>query len=59
MSCQRVLVEWALSIVLAVFKAKGDIMNCSCYRALELREHDMVMEKMYVVTVNEMKYIYA
>ena len=37
--CQRGLdefgmpVEWALSIVVLFFKRKGDIKNCSCYRA--------------------------
>ena len=28
--CQRVLDEWALSIVVPIFKGKGDIRNCSC-----------------------------
>ena len=49
--CQKVLdgfgmpVEWSLSIVVAIFMGKGDIRNCSCYRALKLLEHEMnVME---------------
>ena len=35
--CQRALevlgipVEWALSVVVPIFKGKGDIRNCSCY----------------------------
>ena len=33
-------VEWALSIVVPVFKGKGDIRNCSCYRAVKLLEHE-------------------
>ena len=45
--CQRVLdrfgmsVEWALSIVVPIFKGKGDIRNCSFYRAVKLLEHGM------------------
>ena len=45
--CQRMLdgfgmlVEWALSIVVQNFKRKGDIRNCSCYRAVKLIEHGM------------------
>ena len=38
--CQKVLdgfgmpVEWVLSIVVPIFKGKGDIRNCSCYVAV-------------------------
>ena len=38
--CQAVLdgfvmpVEWTLSILIPIFKGKGDIRNCSCYRAV-------------------------
>ena len=45
--CQKVLdgcampAEWALSIVVPIFKGKGDIRNCSCYVALKLLEHGM------------------
>ena len=53
-------VEWALSIVL-IFKGKGDIRNCSCYRAVKLLEHSMkvverVLEKQLrrIVSVDEM-----
>ena len=39
-------VEWALRIVVPIFKGKGDIRNCSCYKAASLREHAMkVVEK--------------
>ena len=34
-------VEWALYIVVPVFKGKGDIRNCSCYGAVKLCEHGM------------------
>ena len=43
--CHRVLdgfgmpVEWALSRVVAIFKGKGDIRNCTCYRAVKLLLH--------------------
>ena len=34
-------VEWALSIVVSIYKGKGDISNCSCNRAVRLLEHGM------------------
>ena len=42
--------EWALSIVVQIFKGKGDIRKCSCCRAVKLLEHgkilvDSVLEK--------------
>ena len=43
--CQKVLdgfgkpVELSLSIVAPIFKGKGDINDCSCYRAVKLLEH--------------------
>ena len=45
--CQKVLdgsgmpVEWALSIVVPIFKGKGDIRNCCFNGAVKLLEHDM------------------
>ena len=45
--CQKVLdgfgmpAEWVLSIVVQIFKGKGDIRNCTCYRAVKLFEHHM------------------
>ena len=35
------LAELALSIVVPIFKGKGDIWNCSCYGAAKLLEHGM------------------
>ena len=56
-------VEWALSIVVPNFKGKGDIRNCSCYRAVKHVEHRMkvmkrVFEKMFhgIMTVDEMQF---
>ena len=57
--CQRVLdglrmsVEWALSIVVPIFKGKLNIRNCSCHRAVELLQHGMkvverVLEKGFI-----------
>ena len=34
-------VEWALTIVVPIFKRKADIMNCSFYRTVKLFEHGM------------------
>ena len=31
--------EWALSIVVLIFKRKDDIRNCSCYRVVKLLKH--------------------
>ena len=39
--------EWTLSIVVPIFKGKGDIRNCSRYIAVKLLEHGMkVVERM-------------
>ena len=43
-------VEWALSIVVPIFKGKSDIRNYSCYRTVKLLEHgvkvvERVLEK--------------
>ena len=66
--CQRVLdgygmpVEWALSIVVPIFKEMGEIRKCSCYRAVKLLEHGMnvlerVLEKRFcrIVSVGELQ----
>ena len=37
----RMPVEWALSTVVPIFKGKGDIKNCSCYRAMKHVEYEM------------------
>ena len=43
--CQNVLDargmldEWALSVVVPIFKGKGDAMNCGAYRGVKLLEH--------------------
>ena len=56
-------VEWALSIMDLIYKRKGDIWNCSCYRAEKCFEHGMKVVKMIfekrlcgIVTVDEMKF---
>ena len=55
-------VEWALSIVVQIFKWKGDIGNSSCHRPVKFLEHGMkVVEKMLetrlrrIVPANEMQ----
>ena len=55
--------EWALSIVVPIFKGKGDFQNISCYGSERLLEHGMkvvkrVSEKRLcrIVTVDEMKF---
>ena len=45
--CQRVLDgkgipnEWKTSVVVSIFKEKGDVINCGSYRAVKLLKHDM------------------
>ena len=46
------LVEWAVSIVVPIFKGKGDIRKCRCYGDVQLHEHGMkvverVLEKRF------------
>ena len=53
-------IEWALSIVLPIFKGKGEIKNFSCYRAMKFLEHGMkvvkrVLEKSFVLLCLVMK----
>ena len=55
--------EWALCVVVPIFKGKGDIRNCSCYGAVKLHEHGMkvvkrVLEKRLrrIVSVDEMQF---
>ena len=50
--CQNVLDgrgmpdEWELSVVVPIFKGKGDAMSCGAYRGVELLEHAMkIVEK--------------
>ena len=33
--------EWALSIVVPIFKGKGDVLSCGSYRGVKLMEHVM------------------
>ena len=35
--------EWALGIVVPIFKGKGDIRNCSFYRAVKLLKPGMMV----------------
>ena len=69
--CQRLLEgfgmppEWALSLTVPIFKGKGDIRKCSCYRTVKFLEHDMKvvereLEKMLhrIVSVYEIQFIF-
>ena len=43
---RRVPHEWALSIVVPIFKGKGDAMSCMAYRGVKLLEHAIkIVEK--------------
>ena len=55
--------EWALCIVVLIFKGIGDIRNCSCYGVMKLFEHGMkvvrrVLEKRLhiMVSVDEVQF---
>ena len=67
--CQKVLdwfpmpAEWALSIVVPIFRGKGDTRNCSCNRTVKISAHGMkvverVLEKRLcsMVSVDEMQF---
>ena len=55
--------ESALSMVVPIFKGKGDIRNCCCFRAVKLFEHGMNVVKRVlenrlhiIVSVDDMQY---
>ena len=67
--CQRVLdgkgmpEEWKTSVVVPIFKGKGDVMDCGTYRGVKLLEHAMktverVLEnrKRELVTIDDMQF---
>ena len=56
-------VEWVISIVVQIFREKGDIRNCSCHTSKKLHEHRMdVVENVFekrlprIETVNKMQF---
>ena len=67
--CQRVLDdrgmhdEWKTSMIVPIFKGKGDVMNCGSYRGVKLLEHAMkIVERILerrirtLVNLNEMQF---
>ena len=67
--CQRVLdgegmsEEWKTSVVVPIFKGKGNVMDCGAYRGIKLLEHAMkIMERVLenrireLVMINEMQF---
>ena len=55
--------DWALSVVVPIFKGKGDTINCGVYRGVKLLEHAMkIVEKVlerrmcHMVKVEEMQF---
>ena len=67
--CQRVLDggvmpdEWKTSVIVPIFKGKGDVMSCGSYRGVKLPEHAMkiverVLERRIrtLVNLNEMQF---
>ena len=61
--CQRFLdgfglpAEWSLSIVVPIFKRKGDVRNCNCYGAVKKRWWKDVIKKFYgIVIVYKMQF---
>ena len=43
--------EWALGIVVPIFKGKCDIWNCSCYRAVKPLEHGIKVVECFLKKV--------
>ena len=65
--CQRVLDgrgmpdEWKTSVIVPIFKGKGDVMSCGSYRGVKLLEHAMkiverVLERQILINLNEMQF---
>ena len=67
--CQRVLDgrgmpdEWKTSVIVPIFKRKGDVMSCRSYRGVKLLEHAMKIVKKVLerrtqtlVNLNKMKF---
>ena len=51
--------EWALSVVVPIFKGKGDAMNCGAYRGVKLLEHAMkIIEKVLEKRMQRMVKVY-
>ena len=57
--------ELALSIVVPIFKGKGDMRKCSCYVTVQLHKYGvMVVRRMLgkrlclIVTVNEIQFLF-
>ena len=55
--------EWALSVMVPIFKKKGDALSCEAYRGVKLLEHAMkIVEKVlkkrlrHMVKMNEMQF---
>ena len=48
--------EWALSIVVPIFKANGDIRNCSCNRAVKVVERVLEKRLHRIVSVDEIPF---
>ena len=58
--CQRVLdgkgmpEEWKTSVVVPIFKGKGDVMDCGAYRGVKLLEHAMkIVERVLKKRISE------
>ena len=59
--CQRVLdgkgmpEEWKTSVVVPIFKGKGDVMDCGAYRGVKLLEHAMkIVERVQEKRIREL-----
>jgi len=42
-----IIVDWKSSVVLPVYKGKGDPMECRSCRAIKLLEHAMMVERIF------------
>ena len=55
--------EWKTSVVVPIFKEKGDVKNCGAYRGVKLLEHAMeIVERVLenrirgLVTIDDMQF---
>ena len=47
MDGRRMPDEWKTSVIVPIFKGKGDVMSCGFYRGVALLEHVMKLLKWY------------
>ena len=45
---EKILEEWTRSVIVPIFKNKGDILDCKQYRGIKLLEHGLKVLGMFM-----------